>query len=599
MFIRRKVVRKGDREYIYEDLIKAVRVNGKPMQERIVAFGRVLETLDPKQRAEAMRAFAKWAGVGLPSAGEVGGPGDRAAPEIGPDPSLGESRTFGNFVAIEEAWTAVGLRDLLRGLAADVGFQFDLERAIFAMVANRLCEPRSKYGTAEWLYRDVYLQTGTPLDADQLYDSLSWLAEKQSDVELGLYRRLVADGRIDATAVFYDTSAVWFEGRGPDGLAEFGRPKGHPPGKKLILLGLIRSLNGWPIAHRVFPGNTTDVKTVEPMLRDLIDRFGVKRFVFVCDRGMISEEVIALFESIEGVEYVIATKLRGDAEVKNDVLSRAGRFRELDEQLGVKEVLCDGRRYVVCRNQVEAAADARRRAEIVETLRTEHLAKPCKASTKDAKKLVVNKSFGRYLIEVDGYLAIDPEKVEKDARYDGKWVLRTNTMLPTEEVALLYRKEIGIEHDFREIKSFFELRPMFHRIEPRVRAHVFVCVLAKVVSRELETRLHRSGFVGTSVEAVLKELSRVEVVEVGEGDDRRFVRARLRPTQADLFRRLGIDPARLPWRLPVYEVAQPRRTRLDNVEAETARQRLKSLRHEAWLAARAKKAAPTASGPPV
>lgn len=587
MFVRKKVVRRHGREYVYEDVVKAVRVNGKPRQERIASLGRVVENLDERQKNELLRVLSKWAGV-TPAPTQQPASDAAKPPEIGADPVLGECRNYGDVVAIERAWEAVGLKRILAEVGRDADLGFDVERAIFAMVANRLVDPRSKYGTAEWLFRDVYLPTGTPLDADDLYDALTWLAEKSGDVEVALHRSLVADGRIDATAVFYDTTGVWFEGRGPEGLAERGRPKGtHPPNRRLILLGLIRSLNGWPIAHRVFPGNTADVKTVEPMLRDLVDRFGVKRFIFVCDRGMVSEEVIALFEELK-VDYVIATKLRTDGEVRDNVLSRAGRFRELDEQLGVKEVYCDGRRYVVCRNPVEVEADARRRAEIIDTLKKKHLDKPCNASTKRAKSLVTSKTFGRYVSEENGLVVLDPAKVERDARYDGKWVLRTNLtseQAPKEEVARLYRLEVGIERDFREIKTFFELRPVYHRLEPRVRAHVFVCVLAKVVARELETRLHRSGFVGTSVDAVLKELGHLQVVEIGDGDARRYVRARLQPVQQDLFKRLGIDPDKLPWRLPVYPVEQPRKVRLDNVDAETRRQERKRARHALWLAA--------------
>lgn len=580
MYFRTVTVRKKNgREYRYERVVASKRVDGKPRQEVIANLGRAAEKLSPQDRDELLRVVQRW--LGEPDAKPTTPAFD------GPDPHLGDSRSYGSLVAIEDAWEAVGLKALLRSIAKDAGHHFDLERAAFAMTANRLCDPRSKYGTAEWLYRDVYLPTGTPLDADQLYSTLTWLAGHQNDIELGLYRSLKASGRLDDTVVFYDTSAVWFEGQGPTGLAERGRPKGtHLPNRRLILVGLVRSFNGWPIAHRVFPGNTADVKTVTPMLRELVERFGIKRFVFVCDRGMISEKVIDLLERELKVEYVIATKLRSDGDVRDRVLSRAGRFRELDRQLGVKEVIASGVRYVVCRNPVEVAADAARRAEIIETLNKKHLDRKCKASLKRAKRLVTHKTFGRYVTEKNGLIVLDPAKVKRDARYDGKWVLRTNTALSTEEVARLYKQQVNIERDFRDIKSFMEIRPVYHRIEPRVRAHVLICVLAKVVARELEVRLHRTGFVGTSVDAVLEELGRLHVTEVGTGDDRRFVRARLHPAQQDLFRRLGIDTAALPWRLPVYKTARPRRIKLDNVQAEEQRQRRKQARHQAWEADR-------------
>lgn len=581
-------VRRGDRIYQYRSLVRSVRMDGKPRHEVLARLGRV-DQLTPAQKEEMARLLFRMAGVeSPPKAKAEATPADPGAEARGRDPELGcETRGFGDIYAIEHAWKALHLDVILGRFARGRGFEFDVGRAVFAMVANRLSAPRSKYRTADWLFRDVYLQTGKPLDADHLYEALTWLAEVQQDVELAIYRMLVDTERLDATAVFYDTTTAYFEGLGPEGLAEFGRGKdAHPSSRRQVLLGLVRSLNGWPVVHRVFPGDTADVSTVRTMLEDLVRRFGIRRFIFVGDRGMISEEVIRFLEEELKVEYVLATKLRGNAEVRDKILARAGRYHEVDPKLGVKEAWLDGRRYIVCRNQIEAEADARRRAEIVRTLWEKHLDRPCRASTKRAKKLVTTPSLGRYLIEKDGYVEIDEETVARDARYDGKWVLRTNAPLEPAEAALLYKKEVGIERDFRDIKGFIELRPFFHRIEPRVRAHVFVCVLAKIVAREIETRLHRTGYIGSSVASVLAELARLRVVEVGTGDARRYVRTRTTSPQDDLYRRLGIDPGRIPWRLPAYPLQQPRRTPLDHVEIERRRQERLEARRIVWEALR-------------
>ena len=587
MQIKVTTVKKGDRVYRYASVVHSRRVNGKPTHDVIARYGNV-DHLSPEQLAEIGRLFLRKAQalVGEPAPDEASAP---KPPRRGGsvDPEIGETRGYGDIVAIEEAWKSLGLDVIFRSLSAERYFEFDLERAIFAMVANRLSAPKSKYGAVDWLFRDVYLPTGKPLDADHLYDALTWLAEGQSEAELAIFRALEGTGRVDATAVFYDTSTTWFEGRGPEELAAYGRDKGtHPSGRRLILFGLVRSKNGWPITHRVFPGNTSDVTTVRVMVEDLVRRFGVKRFIFVGDRGMISAEVIRYLAEDLKVEYVLATKLRGDEEVRDEVLARQGRYEEVERKLGVKEVWVEDRRYVVCRNLVEAEADERRREEIVATLREKHLDRPCAASSKRGKALVVNKSFGRYLVEQDGFLQIDAAKVERDARYDGKWVMRTNAALSAVETAHLYKQEVGIEHDFRDIKSMIELRPIFHHLEPRVRAHVFVCVIAKLVARELEARLHRNEYKGSSVESVLRELGRVRVIELGAAADRRYVRTRLTPDQDRLYRLLDIDPTRLPWRLPAYPLERPRRTALDHVDVETRRQQRLEEQELAWKALR-------------
>lgn len=592
MHLKMTKVKKGDTVYRYASVVHSRRVDGKPTHEVISRYGRV-DHLSPKQLEEIAHVLLRKAKAlaGEPAPRETASVPKSETPttdrSAAADPEFGETRGYGDIVAIEEAWKSLGLDVIFRDLVADRHFEFDVERAVFAMVANRLSAPRSKYAAADWLFRDVYLPTGKPLDADHLYDTLTWLAKEQAAAELAIYRALERTGRVDASAVFYDTSTTWFEGRGPEGLAAFGRDKGsHPSGRRLILFGLVRSRNGWPITHRVFPGNTNDVSTVRVMLEDLVTRFGVKRFVFVGDRGMISAEVIRFLVEELKVEYVLATKLRGDEEVRDEVLSRAGRFEEVERQLGVKEVWVEDRRYIVCRNQVEADADARRREEIVTTLREKHLDRPCKASSKRGKELSVSKSFGRYLVEKDGFLSIDLEAVEKDARYDGKWVVRTNTTLSAVETARLYKEEVAIERDFRDMKSMIELRPLFHHLEPHVRAHVFVCILAKLVARELETRLHRNEYKGSSVESVLRELGRVRVVEVGEGADLRYIRTRLTSDQSRLYQLLDIDPGRLPWRLPAYPLERPRRTALDHIHLEAQRQRRLEEKELAWKALR-------------
>lgn len=577
MFNKVTTVRKGEKVYRYMSVVRSRRVDGKPTHDVLARLGRI-DHLSAAEKEEMGRLLLRMAGVEEPSR-----PAAASSAVASSDPEIGETRGFGDIYAIEAAWKALHMDELVRGVVGERAFEFDLERAVFAMVANRLSAPKSKYGTVDWLFRDVYLPTGKPLDADHLYDTLTWLAGVQPELELSIHRMLTGSGRLDATAVFYDTTGVWFEGLGPEGLAARGRKKGtHPANRRMILVGLVRSQNGWPIAHRVFPGNTADVSTVRVMLKDLVERFGVRRFIFVGDRGMVSEEVIDLLEKDLKVEYVLATKLRGNQEVRDEVLSRPGRFLELEPNLGVKEVWVEGRRYVVCRNLIEGEADARRRAEIVATLREKHLDRPCEAKTKRAKKLVTSGSFGRYLVERDGFLAIDEAKVVQDERYDGKWVVRTNTSLSSEAVARLYKTEVGVERDFRDLKSFIELRPVFHQLDERVRAHVFVCILAKIVARELETRLHRNSYVGSSVQSVLMELARIRVAELGAGDDRRYVRTRLTPSQEMLFRRLEMDPARLPWRLPAYDLERPRRTRLDHVDMETARQERIAVRREIW-----------------
>ncbi len=554
MYPRVKTVRRGDRVHEYLHLVECRREDGKPVQRFVRSLGRI-ESREERAHVQDI-AYAILRFLKDPRADEV-------RPLAPAEVAHREGRSYGAVAAIAVAWRAVGLDRIIEGLAESRRYGFSLERAVFAMVANRLCDPRSKLSCAEWLARDVYLPCGK-LDADQLYEALSWLEEAKPRIEEALYRSLCAEGRIASAVVFHDTTATWFEGRGPTDLANFGRPKaGQPRDRRLILISLTRSREGWPITHRVFPGNTNDHDTVKPTLADFKERFGVRRVIWISDRGMYGEGIVeALVEC--GYEYIMATPLRTEKEVCVEVLGRQGRYHRVADNLEVKEVSVDDRRYIVCRNLQTVERDAARRRDILGKL-GELLARSDRADTKRAMRLLVNKAYGRYLSRQGGRLVIDRDKVNGDARFDGKWVLRTNLdRMPSDEIGLLYKEESRIEWDFRDIKTFYELRPIYHRKRERVEGHVFVCILAKICECELRRRMHQARFHGTSIDAVLEELGRVRVAELAVRGHPLWIHTDLTTTQIELKKYLALPDETFPTRLPMYEAPTPRKVRVDN-----------------------------------
>jgi hypothetical protein len=495
-------VKHGEKTYEYVQIVESKRVDGKPRQQVIESLGR-LQAKDPGQALQMaevlIRFFRKEAGQATQDDGVLG---------------AGTARSFGDLVAVEEAWRALGLDRLFSRLGRDRNFAFPPERALFAMVAQRLLAPGSKLACADWLKNDVHYGSIADLDEDDLYATLTWLEEVTREAEVSLFEKLKRDGKCEPTAFFYDTTATWFEGRGPEGLAEFGRPRaGQPLDRRIVLLGLVRSREGWPIAHRVFAGNRADVSTVVEIIEDLRTRFGITRFVFVGDRGMVSDAVIAHLDA-HGLSYVLAMRMRSSKKVRDGVLGRAGRFRVVLANLHVKEVMVGTERYIVCKNPASVERDLHRREDIVAKLRAE-LRPGTRATSRRGGELRANRAYKRYLAEKDGVLVVSDAKVRRDARNDGKWVLRTNVV--DEDAALLaetYKALGGIERDFRDLKSFIELRPMYHRTEPRVRAHVFVCVLAKAVLVELERRMGPPSTRPFTVEHALKLLGRVQAIPI-------------------------------------------------------------------------------------
>lgn len=552
MFLRTKVVRHGDRTYTYAQVVTSYRdARGRTRQRVVRSLGNLAhldaEYLD--RVTEALRA-----GDPVPPASDARPVLAPPAPPADPDDTtVLESRSFGDVFVVRQAWESLGLGPLFRELAsgARVGAA-TLANAVFTMVANRAICPKSKLATIAWAQRDVFLPEAHGLNEDHLYGTLGWLSRAKAQAEPEIFERVVSPRSNELQIVLYDTSACHFETEAGPALAQHGRPGRYPPGKKIVLVALVTTFDGWPIYHHVFPGATADSATVKPILRDLRRRFAIGRVVVLADNGMVNEKTLALLDRLR-FDYLVAVKLRRTKEVRDVVLGRAGRYRDVDPNLRVKEVLVGKRRFVVCHNPDEAVRDRARRESILGDLRKK-LASGVSWTSQGGAKLRTNGAYRRYLAPgrgpEKGLLTISAARVKKDARYDGKWVvLSSRGDLTPEDVACLYKCEGAIERDWRDLKSIVGLRPVRHWVDDNVRGHVFVCVLAKLVLREIQRRLDRV-FIGIgSPAAAIQELGRIPVVELETRAGRRWERARLTQPQEELLEALGIDPASVPRRI--------------------------------------------------
>src|SRR5450631_239856 len=318
--------------------------------------------------------------------------------------------------------------------------------------------------------------------------------------------------------------------------------KDHRPDLYQRVVGAVLDGQGRPICCELWPGNTTDVKTLIPIVDRLRGRFGVRQVCIVADRGMISQETIAAWEQPDrGWQSILGARMRSQNEVKDDVMSRAGRYRvvhparvESDDPspLKVKEVWVADRRYVVCLNDDEARKDAAERDAIV-AARRERL-------RNGDKSLVGNKGDRRYL-SGDGspHFRVDEAKLAEDARYDGKWVLRTNTGLGSDEVALQYKRLWRVEHWFRSCKSLLQTRPIFHKCDETIRGHVFCSFLALVLRQELQARLEERGHKLEWAD-VIQDLDRLQMVEVEQDQKRFLLRSEAQGTCGKVFQVVGV-----------------------------------------------------------
>ena len=436
------------------------------------------------------------------------------------------AKKIGPAIIFERLWKELGISKVIRNLLKERKFEFDVERAVFLTVLHRLLVSGSDRFCDRWR-RDHRIEGVDDLELHHLYRVMAFLGEELEDqkdrtpftprcikdvIEEDLFA-INSDLFSGVDLFFFDTTSIYFEGAGGESLGHRGHNKDHRPDLNQLVVGTLLNDAGRPVCCEIWPGNTTDVKTLLPVADRLKKRFPVDMFCLVADRGMISDETITGLDERD-IPYILGSRMRKNKEVSNDVLLRGGRYKEVYPEtksgpspLKVKEVHVEDRRYIVCLNEKQARKDAQDRQNIISSLR-EHL-------QKGPKSLVGNKGYRKYLKADNKFIAIDARKIEEEARYDGKWVLRTNTTLPAEMVALKYKELWQVEQAFRDIKTILETRPVFHQKDATIRGHVFCSFLALVLRKELESRLEKAGhsFEWSDIKQDLQALQEITITE--------------------------------------------------------------------------------------
>jgi transposase len=281
------------------------------------------------------------------------------------------------------------------------------------------------------------------------------------------------------------------------------------------------------------------VQGLIPVTDRIRERFGVGQFCVVADRGMISSETLEELGRRK-ISYIVGSRMRRVKEIREEVLSRAGRFREVRVEgessqaalaLQVKEVWVEDRRYIVCLNPREARKDAQDRQILIEDLQEK--------LKRDPKVLIGNRGYRKYLKVDRHHIAIDAQKVEEEARFDGKWVLQTNVDLPADRVALKYKELWQVEQVFRDIKSILATRPIYHQVDETIRGHVFCSFLALVLRKELDRRLEKAGysFEWADIKQDLQSLQEIIIEEKGK---RLAIRSECRGVCGKVFQAVGV-----------------------------------------------------------
>jgi len=560
MFFRQK--RSGNRVYL--QIVENQWVKGRSQQRVIATVGRLDELQQSGQLDGLLESGAKFAEASLVL----------TAHRQGRVPSV-RHRQIGPALVFGRLWNELQLPQVVERLLAGRRFDLPLERILFLTVLHRLFHPGSDRSCVLVWMQDYEIPGTEEVELHQVYRAMAWLGEplpqdqqagatpfsprctKDAFEEALFARRRDLFSELDL--VFFDTTSIYFEGEGGDELGEFGHTKDNRPDRKQMVVGVVLDGKGRPLCCELWPGNVTDVKTLIPIVDRLRQRFRIRSICIVADRGMISKDTIQQLQADDRkVHFILGARLRNVKEIYENVLSRAGRYREVHgprekstdpSPLKVKEVWVEERRYVVCLNEEQAKKDRADREAIVAALQEQ--------LQRGDKSLVGNKGYRKYLLAEGPKFTINEAKVKAEERFDGKWVLQTDREdLTAEEVALQYKQLWTVEEMFRTVKTLLETRPVFHKCDETIRGHVFCSFLALLLRKELQDRLEAQGD-KFEWAALLSDLAALQYTEVQSQGKRFLLRSDLEGTCAAVFRAVGVAIPPSVQRIPQGNTAAP------------------------------------------
>ena len=437
-------------------------------------------------------------------------PGTPPRPAAGSGPGLRfvESRPIGGAWALDGIWRALGIDRTLERLLAGRRLDPRAERVLFAMVANRALEPLSKLAASKWLTERAWIGGLAELDEDACYRAMDWLLEIEDDLCEQVYFQTADLLNLEVDLLFFDTTSTYFETEQPDqplvdedghelapAFRAYGHSKDHRPDLPQVVIGMAVTRTGIPVRVWCWPGNQNDQELIRKVKDDL-RAWKLSRVVWVADRGFQSAENRRYMQRAGG-HYIFGEKLRGNDREANAALARQGRYHEIAENLRVKEVIIDDGtmrdRFVICHNPQEAQRDRVVREQLLAQL-TDAIAAtdtlPPGERERLHGRLSAKRALKRFIRTTKtGLLRIDRAAVKAEEHLDGKFLLRTSDpTLSVEDIALGYKQLLEIERAWRDMKSTLDLRPVYHRKEDRIRAHVLLYWLSLLLIRIAETQ---------------------------------------------------------------------------------------------------------------
>ncbi len=496
-------------------------------------------------------------------------PADALAATAGAGLHFVESRPLGGAYVLDGLWHRLGIDTVMVKLLSGRRLDPRVERVLFGLVANRALAPSSKLAAAAWITHDVHIEGLPATSDDACYRAMDWLHDVTPALEREVFWQLASLLDLEVDLLFFDTTSTYFEPDEPDepiardergqalpetengdgdgdgdeklaGFRTYGKSKDHRDDLPQIVIGMAVTRTGLPVRVWCWPGNTTDSALIRQVKHDLRD-WTLARVIWVADRGFASAANRRYLRRGDH-HYIIGEKLRSGSAEATAALSRQGRYQQVAGNLRVKEVrIAEDERFVICYNPDQADRDAAVRARLLTQLQEAIAGSDKLPATKRAElRGVISTKPGlhRYLRATPGgLLRVDKHAINTETGLDGKYLLRSSDPhLPAEDIALGYKQLLEVERGWRDLKQIIDLRPIYHRLEDRIRAHVVLCWLALLLVRVAETTT------GQTWPTLRRDLDRLHVGTFTGPAGTFRQRTDLTTAQQDIFAKLQLPP---------------------------------------------------------
>jgi len=479
-----------------------------------------------------------------------------------------ESRPLGGTWVLDALWSRLGIGKEMRRLLRGRRLDDSAERVLFALVANRALAPSSKLAAARWISEDVLVTGLDTASDDACYRAMDWLLEIRDDLERRVFDNLADLLNLEVDLLFFDTTSTYFaiededepvardssgnplaggnagsgeEGgrRDPAGFRTWGKSKDHRDDLPQVIIGMAVTRDGIPVRVWCWPGNTADSALIRQVKDDMRD-WCLSRVIWVADRGFTSAENRRYLRK-GGGSYIIGERLRSGSAEAQAALSQQGRYKDVAGNLKVKEVrIAEDERFVICFNpeaaERDAAVRARMTAQLTEAIDgSDQLSRDRRAELRGV--LSTKPGLNRYLrVTPGGLLRVDAAKAKAEENLDGKYLLRTSDpKMTAEDIALGYKQLLEVERGWRDMKQVIDLRPVYHRREDRIRAHVILCWLALLLARIAENAC------GQTWPVLRRELGKIHVGTFTGRAGTFRQRTEITKNQRDILKTLKID----------------------------------------------------------